>query len=129
MGNVKNNMTAARLKEVTAKIELLTNENELYKAEKRALEAKLLLPKITEKYLGKYFVRPELFNKKEKMFIHVREIVSSYEYRGVKVMIYSSGTIEVNPNYLGNISSIGKEVGKTEWVNAVERASDVIDKI
>jgi len=129
MGNLKNNMTAARLKEVTAKIELARTERDSLLAEKHALEARLLLPKVTEKCLGKYFVRPDLFNKKEKMYIHVREIVSSYEYKGVKVMIRSNGSIEINPNYLGNISSIGKEVGKTEWVNAVERVSDVIDKI
>lgn len=129
MAQTKKNNVALRLKEVSVKLGLSENNTEFLRAEKRALEARLLLPKVTEKHLGKYFVRPDYHNKKEKMYIHVREILNHYEYKGVKVMIYTSGTVEINPNYLGSIASIGKEVGKTEWDNAVEIASDVLDKI
>lgn len=129
MVQAKKNITASRLNEVSAKIELSEKEINALREEKLFLEAKLLLPKVTEKHLGKYFCRPDFHNKKEKMYIHVREILNHYEYKGVKIMICTSGMVEINPNYFGSIASIGKEVGKEEWDNAVEIASDVLDKI
>lgn len=125
----KNTITLARLRKIEGEIQLHSKESDDLKSEKRKIEEQLLLPKSTTKYLDKYFLKSDYFNKKEKMLIHVTEVTTAYEYKGVKIQFFKNGSVTIEPNYTGNFSSIGKEVIPKVWDEMVGQVYEVMSKI
>jgi len=97
--------------------------------EKARLEEKNNLPKVTRRYLSKYFLKRDYFNKKETMLIHVREILSPYQYKGVKIQFHTNGSLELDINYQGHFASIGIEVGSQVWKDELLKVTCLVGTI
>lgn len=122
-------MSKKRIKELDSLIKGHKVAIENCKDEKIELENKLILPKVTKQYLDKYFLKTDYFNKKETMLICVKEILSVYEYRGVKIQFHPNGSLSVDINYIGNFSSIGKEIDSQVWKDELLKVTCLIGTI
>jgi hypothetical protein len=119
-------MSNSKIKEIDKLIYDHQESIEKLRVEKRGVEDKLLLPKVINKYLGKYFLKHDYFNKKETMLIHIREIINSNEYVGEKIQFHPNESFSINTNYLGHIGSVGKEVGQEVWKKEVDKVKLLI---
>lgn len=122
-------MSKKRIKELGSLIKSHKEAIEDCKKEKVELQNKLILPKVTKQYLNKYFRKADFFDKKETMLICVKEILSVYEYKGVKIQFHPNGSLSIDINYIGNFSSIGKEVDNEVWKDELLRARYLVGEI
>lgn len=122
-------MSKKKIKAIDESVAFHKSEIERLEQQKIKLENENDLPKVTSRYLNKFFRKVDFFNKKSTMLIHVRKILSCYNYEGIKIQFHPNGSLEVDLNYRGHFSSIGKQVEQKEWRDELNKAITLVEEI